>query len=125
MASIDILTAVNVLLTMAAMPAGDVQPSRIKSIQDVGVMVVKCYHPSATYTGIEILEHPWRQGAQWKADTSAVLRINYQGNVFRLNHQITVAAMQRGKEFMALPLHDSNKIPLAKDCTLKHWMTGE
>ncbi|MFN4311809.1 MAG: hypothetical protein ACK4FK_14595 [Ferrovibrio sp.] len=118
------MTAINMLLSVAAMPAGDVQPDKVRSLHDVGAMVVKCYHPSATYTGIEILEHPWSRGEQWKADASAVLRISYRGNVFRLNHQITIAAMQRGKEFMALPLHDSNKVPLAKDCSLKYWVSA-
>lgn len=120
----DILMAINMLLSVATMPAGEVQTSKVKSLEDVGAMVVKCYHPSATYIGVELLEYPWSRGAQWKADTSAVLKITYRGNVFRLNHQITVAAMQREKEFMALPIHDSNIIPQAKDCVLKNWVSA-
>lgn len=121
MSPTEIMAAVNMLLALAAMPAGDVQPDQIRSLHDVGAMVVRCYHPSATYTGIEVLERPWSKGAQWKADTSAVLKVSYRGNVFRLRHEMTVATMQRGRQFMALPLHDSNKIPQAKDCALKYW----
>jgi len=110
------------IIGMAAMPAGEVRPERIKSIHDVGLMIVSCYHPSAAYTGVEILERPWSRGREWNAENSAVLRVHYRGNVFRFNHRLTVAAMQRGNAFTALPLHDSNAVPHAKDCALKRWV---
>lgn len=50
------------------------------------------------------------------------MRVHYRGNVFRFNHRLTVAVMQRGQSFVALPLHDSNAIPHAKDCALKTWV---
>lgn len=122
MAALDILSAVNMLVSLATMPAGDVQPEKIKSIHDVGAMVVRCYHPTGTYTGIEVVEYPWRHGAQWKAETSALLRVSYRGNYFKFNHQITIAAMQRENEFMAHVIDDSNQIPRARNCALKYWI---
>lgn len=122
MSPTEVLTAVSMLLSLASMPAGEVQPNKVKSIHDVGSMIVACYHPSATYTGVEIVERPWHRAKEWNAENSALLIVSYRGNVFRLNHEITIAAMQRGTEFIALPLKDSNKIPQAKDCTLKNWV---
>lgn len=45
MSPAEILTAVNMIVGMAAMPAGEVRPERIESIHDVGLMIVSCLSP--------------------------------------------------------------------------------
>lgn len=121
----ELMATINLLIGIAQMPAGQIHPQQFQSLHDIGAAIVQCYHPSASYNGMQVAEVPWSRAAEWKADGSARLNIFYVGNVFRFKHTMTVALMYRGKSIMALPLGDSNPIPQARDCELKNWVSAE
>lgn len=119
----ELLTAINLIAGVIQTPAGEVRPNELRSLQDLGMTISRCYHPTATYSGVQIIERPWTRAKEWSADNSAVLKVQYLGKFTRQSYTMTIAVMARDKSLMTLPLQDTNVIPPAHDCQLRNWMT--
>lgn len=121
----QLYAAIHFVVSTTLMPAGTVHPDQIRTLNDLALEIVHCYHPSANFNAVRIIQRPWVNGSAWKADGSAVLAIYYTGNFVRLHHVLQVAVMDRGNDFIALPLTENNPIPWAKDCSLRNWISSK
>ncbi len=112
----------NFLVALSNVPAGKVDPAHIQSFHDVADQIVRCYHPTATYVDSKLIENPWSKGKEWRADTSALVSIEYRGHAFQFLHTMNVAVMQRGSHIRATILEETNLIPGSKKCELRDWV---
>ena len=120
----DAVQIINLLAALANVPAGNVELSQLRSLHDVGDQIVRCYHPTATYKDVRFLENPWSKGKEWRADSSALLSIQYRGRISKLMHTMDVAVMQRGQHIRATILKETNLIPAKKECALRDWVNA-
>jgi hypothetical protein len=92
------------------------------SLADLSRGVLACYHKTARFNQVDVIQHPWDRQNQYGAESSAVLRISYQG-LTMTRYQMNVVVMARENHVRTAVLGDNAFIPYSKRCRLEDWVT--
>jgi hypothetical protein len=106
-------------------PAGQAAPIAVppQSIAESAELIIKCYHPSATFVAVDIVQYPWQQGIMWNAMQSARLRIFWRGAVLGTNYETSVGFVERGGNFRVIYEHTvPGTWPASNRCALRNWV---
>ena len=124
------------LQSMVTLPPPDHAPSSpsaqhgktvtapVDNFADASRLILKCYHPTATYRSSDIVQVPWDHQSQFGATKSALVKLNYVGK-FSQKHVMTVAVMARASEIRAQVVDDVNRIQADPKCELVNWVKVE
>jgi hypothetical protein len=108
-------------MAQRAMAPGNVQVERMReSVADLGRGVLTCYHKTARFRSVDVLAQPWNRQGQYGADSSVVLRINYQGMTGQ-GYGMVVAVMAKDDRVRTAVLGDNAMVPYSKRCELEEW----
>lgn len=100
---------------------GDVDVSKMQqSLVDMSRGVLHCYHRTARFRFVDVVQSPWPRQGQYGAQSSAVVRIQYTG-VTGTAYMMHVAVMAKEKAVRAAVINDSAVIPYNKKCALEEW----
>ncbi|MGE5524375.1 MAG: hypothetical protein ACM3SS_11720 [Rhodospirillaceae bacterium] len=100
---------------------GNVNVSKMKeSFADLSRGILNCYHRTARFQLSDIIQKPWIREAQYGADNSALIRIQYTG-LTASNYQMVVAVLGRGTQIRTAVITDSAVVPYSKRCELEQW----
>ena len=91
-----------------------------ESFADLSRGILNCYHRTARFREADLLEKPWGRQAQYGADHSALIQIQYAG-ITRASYKMQVVVMTKGGQIRTQVLHDSAIIPFNKKCQLENW----
>lgn len=95
---------------------------RPQSLAEIGIMILKCYHPTGNFEAIELLDHPWReQHMQWNANNSALLRIRWHGT-FGNRYATVVGLVERQGQIRTILQNDGAQVPASSHCRLNDWV---
>jgi hypothetical protein len=90
-------------------------------LAEVSESILKCYHPTAQFRAVDIIEYPWSRGAQYNADKSVLLRIRWDGTI-NPNYVTIVAIVQRGTALRAPVLNDTALFRPSRNCAFNDWV---
>lgn len=94
-----------------------------QSIAESAELIIKCYHPSATFVAVDIVQYPWQQGIMWNATQSAQLRIFWRGAYIGNDYETFVGFVQRGNNFRVIYEQTSPMTwPPSPRCALRNWV---
>lgn len=101
------------------------QPTITKEqgIAEVAERVIRCYHPTARFKTVDVIEKPWKRQGQYKADASAVLRIRWEGKLYQ--YVSDVALLGRGDQVRAVVLDENSTFRASAKCALEDWVKVE
>lgn len=105
--------------------AGQAAPIAVppQSIAESAELIIKCYHPSATFVAVDIVQYPWQQGIMWNATQSARLRIFWRGAVLGTSYETFVGFVERGSEVRAIYEQTRpSALPPSNRCALNNWI---
>jgi hypothetical protein len=91
-----------------------------QSLVDMSRGVLHCYHKSARFRLVDVMQTPWPRQAQYGAQASAVIRIQYTG-VSGASYAMDVAVMAKEKAVRAAVIRDTALIRYNKNCALEEW----
>lgn len=101
--------------------SGNVSSQNLQSsVADFAMQALSCYHKSARFRGVSILESPWRQQGMYGAQGSVVMRINFRG-VTGTEYQMVVAAMAKDQAYRTFVIQENALVPYNKNCSLENW----
>lgn len=89
-------------------------------IADASAEILKCYHKTARFQTVDIIQAPFERQSQYGADQSLLLRINYMG-ISGARYFMDVALLTRGDKGKAAVINDTAAIPYSKRCALNDW----
>jgi len=94
-----------------------------QSLAESAELIIKCYHPSATFIAVDVVQYPWQQGVMWNATQSAQLRIYWRGAYIGNEYQTYVGFVQRGDNFRVIYEQTSPTTwPPSPRCALRNWV---
>ena len=100
---------------------GEVQISTLReSFADLARGILHCYHRTARYQQADVLEKPWGRQADYAAQSSAVIQIQYRG-VTGNPYEMHVAVMSKGAHIRTAVLRDTAVVPYSTKCQLEQW----
>lgn len=91
-----------------------------ESVADLARGVLTCYHRSARFRSVDVARGSWSRQAQYGAENSALMRINYQG-VTGAKYQMIVAVMAKQDQVRSSVIADNATVPYNKRCQLEEW----
>ena len=105
------------------------QPAKIDtaalqaSFADLTRGILKCYHPSGRYQLADIVQKPWERQDQYRADDSALVRINFFGAISAKPYEMTVAILSKNDptQIRTAVLTDNAPLPANSACALDRW----
>jgi hypothetical protein len=83
--------------------------------------ILRCYHGTARYRSADVVERPWARQAQYGAQRSALVRIDYSG-ISSAKYAMIVAVMARNGALRAHVVDDNARIQANPKCALANWM---
>lgn len=90
------------------------------SFADLSREIILCYHPSAQFDVADVVETPWARQEQYRADSSALVKIQYTG--IGGNHYVmSVAVLGREKKVRTAVVSDTAAIRYNQKCQLQEW----
>ncbi|MEY8688908.1 MAG: hypothetical protein AB9M53_03390 [Leptothrix sp. (in: b-proteobacteria)] len=92
------------------------------SLADLSRGVLTCYHKTARFSQVDVVQQPWDRQQQYGADNSAVLKISYQGMTMA-RYEMAVAVMTKSNAVRTSVIADNAIIPYSKKCKLEEWTT--
>lgn len=103
---------------------GSPQPiPRPQSIADVGVMLLKCYHPTGVFQTVQVIDYPWHaQQRQWNASDSVLLDIRWHGGFVGNQYRTVIGLVQRQGQIRAVIQGDNAAVPASNACVLNNWI---
>ena len=90
------------------------------SAADFAMQTLNCYHHSARFRGVDIIESPWPGDKKYGADASVVMRIHLMG-VSGTAYQMIVAAMAKGHSYRTFVIDENTMISYNRKCPLEYW----
>jgi hypothetical protein len=102
----------------AAPPAIDIAASPAEVVESV----LRCYHPASRFKQVNVLQLPWERQADWNADSSAVLEIEWNGGFTGNPYRTVVALVRRASAMRGIVLEDDSPVPASGGCALNHWV---
>lgn len=91
-----------------------------RSGAELGQAIIKCYHSSARFHSVDVVEKPWSRAANYAATSSALININWYG-FLRRPIQTRVALVARDDQFRTVIQADGSKIAANKRCRFDRW----
>jgi len=92
------------------------------SLVDLSKGILKCYHKTAVFRQTDIVKTPWERQAQYGAEKSAVLRIQFLGGFSSQPYEMFVAVMAKGSSVRSAVIAENTTIRYAKNCSLEDWV---
>ena len=85
--------------------------------------IVLCYHESARNPFGEVLQRPWRQQEQYRADDSALIRIKFVGAITGIGYEMRVALLARNEPKQVRTAVQADNAPFNpnRHCPLDRW----
>lgn len=126
------------MLLVAALKNPDVAASAVKAVNAPGAVdivrmqgslvdlskgILKCYHKTAVFRQTDIVKTPWERQAQYGAEKSAVLRIQFVGGFTSKPYEMFVAVMAKGSSVRSAVIAENTAVRYAKDCSLEDWVS--
>ena len=109
--------------TDAALKPGAVNVAKMQvSLVDTAKGILTCYHRTGKFRQVDVLGTPWNRAAQYGAERSAVIRIQFQG-MTTTTYQMTVAVMIKGNAVRSAVIQENTVISYNKKCELEDWST--
>lgn len=100
---------------------GQVDASQLQSsVADFAMETLACYHKTARFRDVDIVQAPWSGQSKFGADNSVVLRITLAG-MSGQPYQMLVAAMAKENSYRTFVIQENTLIPYNKNCTLERW----
>jgi hypothetical protein len=93
------------------------------SLVDLSKGILKCYHKTAVFRQTDIVKTPWERQAQYGAEKSAVLRIQFLGGFTSQPYEMFVAVMAKGSSVRSAVIAENTTIRYAKNCSLEDWVS--
>jgi hypothetical protein len=93
------------------------------SLVDLSKGILKCYHKTAVFRQTDIVKTPWDRQAQYGAEKSAVLRIQFLGGFTSQPYEMFVAVMAKGSSVRSAVIAENTTIRYAKNCSLEDWVS--
>ena len=93
------------------------------SLVDLSKGILKCYHKTAVFRQTDIVKTPWERQAQYGAEKSAVLRIQFLGGFSSQPYEMFVAVMAKGSSVRSAVIAENTTIRYAKNCSLEDWVS--
>ncbi|MBD3666486.1 MAG: hypothetical protein HUJ16_00885 [Kangiella sp.] len=120
-----IMQVLSLLASLGEAPAGS-PPQQAEmqmptSLADVGREIVKCYHPTARFHSVDILQRPWNRQAYYNADKSVLLRVHWRGGLVGRRYALDVALLSKGNQLRAPVQHDNALTRPSTRCMLNNW----
>jgi len=94
----------------------------LKSLAETSKTILKCYHPTGRYSSVELLEKPWSKQAQYNAESSAVIEIDWNGGFLNTPYKMLVVIVARDNEITVPILADNAQITASAKCPLNGWV---
>ena len=91
-----------------------------RSLADTAESVLRCSHPTGRLQTVDVLEAPWTRQKDWNGTSSAVLRIQWRGTIYRYTSVVALVASQGAVH--GVLLSDGARIPVNKQCALDGWV---
>ena len=91
-----------------------------QSVADLAMQALSCYHKSARFRGVDILETSWSEQYKYGADSAIVIRINFTG-ITGTPYKMVVAAMAKEKSYRTYVIGENTVIKYNKQCSLEYW----
>ena len=105
----------------AATAPGVVDLAKMQSsVVDLSKGVLSCYHKTARFQIVDVVQAPWSRQSQYAADNSAVMKIRFSG-VSRAQYEMTVAVMVKDNKVRTAVLADNALVPYNRKCQLEEW----
>lgn len=92
-----------------------------RSLGDAAEAILKCYHRTGQFRGVQVMETPWSGARVYQARRSAVLRIDWQGAYLGNGYSTFVVLMERDNAIKTHVVSDSAVIPRNSNCALEQW----
>ncbi|MBI3348286.1 MAG: hypothetical protein HY020_13915 [Burkholderiales bacterium] len=93
------------------------------SLVDLSKGILKCYHKTAVFRQTDIVKTPWERQAQYGAEKSAVLRIQFLGGFTSQPYEMFVAVMAKGSSVRSAVIAENTVVRYAKNCSLEDWVS--
>lgn len=90
------------------------------SFADLSREIIRCYHPSSRFDFADVVETPWARQEQYRADSSALVKIQYTG-VGGNHYVMAVAVLGREKKVRTAVVSDTAAIRYNERCQLQEW----
>jgi hypothetical protein len=104
---------------------GQVEVAKLQeSVADFAMQTLVCYHKTARFRGVEVLNVRWSDQSKYGADSSIVMRINL-GGISGSAYQMVVAAMAKGNAYRTFVINENTMVPYNKKCALESWTAAE
>lgn len=108
----------------AVMAPGTVDVARMQgSLVDLSKGILKCYHHTAVFRQTDIVKTPWERQAQYGAEKSAVLRIQFVGGYTSQPYEMFVAVMAKGSSVRSAVIAENTSIRYNPKCSLEDWVS--
>lgn len=92
------------------------------SLGDVSEAILKCYHPTGRFRTAGVVQVPWPQAAIYNAEQSALLRIEWNGDLSGAPYVTLVGLMARGKQMKTQVQGDNAPFRPNPRCQLAEWV---
>lgn len=103
---------------------GQVEAAKLsESMADFAMQTLTCYHKTARFRGVQLLDAPWQDQYKFGAENSIVMRIELSG-MSGSSYQMVVAAMAKGGSYRTFVIGENTVIPYNKNCQLEHWTSS-
>lgn len=109
----------------ATTPQAFAQPPTFQaqqSLAETAASVIRCYHPTANYQAVQIVQAPWSQQPAWDANSSIELLIYWRGAFVGGEYKTEVALVQRDNYIRGILLGDTAMVPANNRCALGNWV---
>jgi len=126
------------MLLVAALKNPDMAASAVKAVNAPGAVdiarmqgslvdlskgILKCYHKTVVFRQTDNVKTPWERQAQYGAEKSAVLRIQFVGGFTSKPYEMFVAVMAKGSSVRSAVIAENTAVRYAKDCSLEDWVS--
>lgn len=93
------------------------------SLVDLSKGILKCYHKTAVFRQTDIVKTPWERQAQYGAEKSAVIRIQFVGGFTSKPYEMFVAVMAKGSSVRSAVIAENTVIRYNSNCSLEDWVS--
>ena len=103
-------------------PTKRVPKKAADNLADASKQILHCYHGTAQFRHVDVVEAPWRGQTQYGAKNSALVRISYVG-VTGERHEMMAALMTKEHAARAQVVDDNAHFRTSSSCPLQDWQT--
>src|SRR5689334_1006719 len=100
-------SAMSALNQPKAQPTQPAQPRDADNLADASKLILHCYHNTAQFRQVDLVEVPWKGQSKYGAEKSMLVRISYVG-LTNKRYEMLTAIMTKDRAARAQVLDDNN-----------------